>query len=278
MPRGLSDYESAVIQGRLWSPEVLSLLSWQDFSDLSTLSVDSSGINEIRDKSGSGRNFAQTNNSYKPAPREGRSGVYEGNFGTSGKMINSSASWPTGAKSFAAAWKADAAPPSGGSLYFASFKNTTSNAYSEFGVTSVGGYQPRFFIADFTSVNNVRGLSDAISTSPEIFLWTYDGGSITANASYTARLQGAEKAVIASGATNRINYTTEIASISGRSDSSGAPIQSVEWNGQIYEALVASGVLSFRERQLIEGYLSWKWAIPLAADHPYANRPPLIGD
>jgi hypothetical protein len=36
--------------------------------------------------------------------------------------------------------------------------------------------------------------------------------------------------------------------------------------------------LSLGDLQRVEGYLSWKWGIRLAADHPYANRPPLIGD
>jgi hypothetical protein len=48
--------------------------------------------------------------------------------------------------------------------------------------------------------------------------------------------------------------------------------------GDYGEVCWFSAAHTARERLVIEGYLSWKWAIPLAADHPFANRPPLIGD
>ena len=48
--------------------------------------------------------------------------------------------------------------------------------------------------------------------------------------------------------------------------------------GRYGEVLWFSGQHSTRERWLVEGYLSWKWGIRLAADHPFANRPPMIGD
>jgi hypothetical protein len=50
------------------------------------------------------------------------------------------------------------------------------------------------------------------------------------------------------------------------------------FKGYIFEVIWINSALPMRDRQTIEGYLGWKWAIPLAADHPFANRPPLIGD
>jgi hypothetical protein len=44
------------------------------------------------------------------------------------------------------------------------------------------------------------------------------------------------------------------------------------------EILVFNRYLRDQERMLVEGYLSHKWNIPLAATNPFANRPPLIGD
>jgi len=46
----------------------------------------------------------------------------------------------------------------------------------------------------------------------------------------------------------------------------------VDWD--IAEYIVYNRVLTTVERQQIEGYLSWKWNIPLVSSHPYANYQP----
>ena len=58
----------------------------------------------------------------------------------------------------------------------------------------------------------------------------------------------------------------------------GGAVDSQAFTGHIMEVLWIPQDLPIPLRTAIEGYLSHKWAIPLAADHPYANRPPLIGD
>lgn len=44
------------------------------------------------------------------------------------------------------------------------------------------------------------------------------------------------------------------------------------------EIVTFNSNLSTQNARTVEGYLSWKWGISLAADHPFANHPPLIGD
>ena len=48
------------------------------------------------------------------------------------------------------------------------------------------------------------------------------------------------------------------------------------WNGDIGEILVYNSYLSDSNRQLVEGYLAWKWGLQsqLPADHPYKNAAP----
>ena len=65
MPRGRNDYETAQIQGRLWTPDVLRPALWVDAADLSTISV-ATGISEWRDKSGNNRHLAQSTTSLQP--------------------------------------------------------------------------------------------------------------------------------------------------------------------------------------------------------------------
>jgi hypothetical protein len=52
------------------------------------------------------------------------------------------------------------------------------------------------------------------------------------------------------------------------------------WRGKIAEVVITLFVPTLRDRRTIEGYLAWKWGLDanLPADHPYRNRPPLIGD
>ncbi len=50
------------------------------------------------------------------------------------------------------------------------------------------------------------------------------------------------------------------------------------FSGLYGEALLFVPKLTLRNKRLVEGYLSWRWGVPLAASHPFVNRPPLIGD
>ncbi|MFN9969321.1 MAG: hypothetical protein ACK58T_05425, partial [Phycisphaerae bacterium] len=142
------------------------------------------------------------------------------------------------------------------------------------------GYQPRSF-GDGIQVNPttlvMRGIADATTTNPEIFIWTFDGVSNTANSSYQARLNGQARTVVASDVFAR-QAGTNLSSIGARADSTSAPIQSFDFLGEQYEHAVIGSVLSLGDLQRVEGYLSWTWGLRLVADHPYANRPPLIGD
>ena len=45
--------------------------------------------------------------------------------------------------------------------------------------------------------------------------------------------------------------------------------------GYIYEMIVYNRIVAKDEQQVVEGYLSWKWGIPLPTTHPYYMAPPL---
>lgn len=48
------------------------------------------------------------------------------------------------------------------------------------------------------------------------------------------------------------------------------------WPGQVFEIIYFASVLSSTQRQVIEGYLSWKWSLQanLPSNHPYKSNPP----
>jgi hypothetical protein len=49
-------------------------------------------------------------------------------------------------------------------------------------------------------------------------------------------------------------------------------------NGDVAEIIVVNSALATADRQIIEGYLAWKWALvsTLPNDHPYKNNPPTL--
>jgi hypothetical protein len=52
------------------------------------------------------------------------------------------------------------------------------------------------------------------------------------------------------------------------------------FRGNLAENLLWASTLSDYEVSIVDGYFAWKWGLPgrLMASHPFRNRPPLIGD
>jgi len=257
MPRGLSDYDSARIQGRLWTPEVLRPDFWFDAADQSTITISSGNVTQWNDKSGNARNLT-TASSYPSYSIEGRNGLNVVTFSGSrlavtGLSINYTAqstfgafrlgSYPQNARIWA---QSDA-----------SIDYLTSNSYIPI-VT--GPSSPDWGSWATGSYRSLIGLA---------------GGSwhIFSSIQSDSFLQNSANGVLAAQNSHLLNKTfTRF----GMTDAfSGA---TVPFSGDYGELIVLPTGNITRDRFLVEGYLSHKWAIPLAAAHPFANRPPLIGD
>lgn len=67
MPRGVSRYDEARLQRRLWTPDLIrpQVEAWYDFGDLSTMTF-ATGCSEARDKSGRERHISQATGSLQP--------------------------------------------------------------------------------------------------------------------------------------------------------------------------------------------------------------------
>jgi hypothetical protein len=48
------------------------------------------------------------------------------------------------------------------------------------------------------------------------------------------------------------------------------------WGGYLHEVLIFNSALSVANRQIVEGYLAWKWGLQasLVAGHPYLSQAP----
>ena len=277
MPRGVSISDTAIIQGRLWTPAVLLPSLWLDASDLSTISTVSGAVSEWRDKSNNARHASATTR----RPTYTLS-VYNGLNGISfSKAISQRLDTPSFSIapsrqfcSFAVVSGAGLVDPA--TNYYARIWQTRGLGDSQVGTTYEQGYFGQgpnngtaMLIAGGTGIVSpqVTGIS---ATLPVLLSGRFgtagvaaDTSSISANGGTIVSLGGQTGALSTSG----IRVGSEV----------GIFPNFAAWNSWMGEIILTTNI-SFSDSQLIEGYLAWKWGIQnlLAANHPYINRPPLI--
>lgn len=248
MPRGVSRYDEASLQGRLWSPQVLRPLLWLDASDVSTIAI-ATGVSEWRDKSGNGLHVSQATATNQPSlVANGINGIQAIDWGTASnsKSLNrSSLSSYSPVRYYGVADYDGANPPTG-------FRTIVSHNY--------------------TAAGDILQLQNA-----SVEWWTPGINKTFLNGAETS--SGTALSTIA----NPFVFGTDNSPSSSRTDvyvGNDRNQAGRAWMGKLGEILSFSAIPSSRERSLIEGYLAWKWGIftSLRSTHPFYNRPPLIGD
>ena len=267
MPRGLSEYDSAKLQGRLWTPDMARASArpgmWLDCSDTSTYTVDADGVNTLRDKAGIVANFTQSTASSKP------------------KVVTHAASGLPALSFDGTDWLSSTSGITSGSysgdltfLYFATRTSVGSGAGGDlFTERLVAAGQGGYLLvwAEFASTYYI---ADGVTVSLSVFdLLLQDGAVVVQNhrSGLTNQLwvNGASQTV--TGATGNITGTN--GSYLGTRSGSVGP-----WEGLVGELIALTSTPDTYDMQLYEGYLAWKWNRPLVATHRFANRPPLNGD
>ena len=267
MPRGISRYDEAKLQSRLWTPDILgaSLVCWYDADDLSTIAV-STGVSEWRDKSGNGRNLSQSTGSQQPALNigdfNGRNSI---SFTKASSQSLALTNFPTTGLTgglgvhFAAKWQSIAGTASGD-------------------IQVLMELQSSFVIQDRTDVLNDPFQVAHLPTGGNGALgaaglgdnqWKIVGGVMTTGTDKIFE-NGQERV----SGTNIASFTTNANLRVGMNSSSVR-----HYNGSFSEIIITSD-LSDYTRQRIEGYMAHKFGLfqVLWSDHPFLARPPLIGD
>jgi hypothetical protein len=250
MPRGVSPLDEARLQGRLWSPALLrpGLALWLDAADSSTITLNGSNVAQWNDKSGNGRHVSQATAANQPAyvasALNGKAGV---NFYQNKGLLNASAS--TVAQFVCVVTKSQNAAWAG----FHAHLSGTSGTGNRIGGIRFGG-NTGFFSGPFPSAVWEDGVA---KTAP------LSGGFNTINSPHI------------------IGYTA--------ASSTGNPMPGISignYDGGVvggagfeFETIVLSTVPTTATRERVEGYLAWQWGLDanLPANHPFRNRPPLIG-
>lgn len=258
MPRSSTDYDAARIQGRLWTPAVLRPALWLDAADLSTMSF-STNVSEWRDKSGNAQHASQATAANQPVYSAfGLNALPSVNFDGTNSWLDFATGFLNGETAVTAAMVMLGPLQTNDCIFGPS--NTFAQGLQIINVNQISN--PTTF-----RINAVSKITTG--------LWNTDStaaiSTMTASATLSAGWRnGAAVTAADSSGTTALNFNG-VYSL-GRYQNTFAAAMNMS------EFLIATRDISMPERVALEGYLGWKWGIRLAADHPFANRPPLIGD
>ena len=276
MSRGVGLVDEARLQGRLWGPELLRPVLWMDAADLSTIAFDASGVFAWRDKSGRGNHGAQGASdrrpSYAPTGLMGRPTIlFEPLSAGSGIgdriTVAHSASLDPAASSIFGVVADDGALDTG----FGGVRAWIEKAEAS------SGFVRKYWLG---SVGSASGFPDATSDLGEGRTVTSFGQAnkapqIVASLKPATQAEGPAR-LFQNGV--QTAFDAEFTNLVGNTSVLDIGSTHFPWIGRVSEVLFFPAALPDRERNAIEGYLSWKWGIRLAATHPFVNRPPLTGD
>lgn len=248
----------------LWTPARISTSLWLDADDASTITLNDGNVSQWNDKSGNGRNVVQAievnRPGYNSTTLNNKPAItFDGSLKFLAMSVNTSNIIIINSYSAFTVGRASSAP------------TNVTDGFSNSGFWGDGGgYISNYF----------RGTSNLIGA------YNWDGNNDVTTQSYTFGTNVISGVELSGGSIRlRQNGGTETSTASANtSDTSGVlrigkvyRDQEPNFTGVISEVIFCRGHLSTTNRQLVEGYLAWKWelATSLPNDHPYKNGPPL---
>ena len=244
-----------------WKPTQISTSLWLDASDASTITLNGNTISQWNDKSGNNRNVSQANSALQPL-------------------------YTLGGLNFLNIADFDGADDVLNGLAISNF--VTNNSYSAF----VVGLARTIATNDGDGYSNEAFCGDAggyiamyLRSSNLIGAYNWDGANKVATNAYTPNTVVIGYSELSSGSIRiRTNGGSETATVSSNTASLAGAIQigrnfnsnTFCLDGKIAEVIFTNAALSTTNRQLIEGYLAWKWGLSanLPVDHPYKSTAP----
>lgn len=268
MPRGYNQIDEAQLQGRLWTPTLVRPALWLDAADISTITI-ATGVSQWRDKSGNAKNVSQATIANQPALTT-FNGLNAISFnGTSNFLRNTTTGITSGTYTgeFNVFSVVSRTTGSGGAIL-------TERDTSLVGTHLwLGKFSPAYYLSSDGANNSSN---HEISAASYALLST--SGGILSHQHVPAKrdnlwLNGSSISVITGTASN-------ITGTAGFTIGARESMVGQFWAGNICEIIALTSNLTSANRQIIEGYLAWKWGLvsSLVSTHPYINRPPLIGD
>jgi len=228
----------------LWTPAELTTLLWLDADDAATITIDT-GVGQWADKSGNNRHAVQTTDANQPViTAGGLNGKNIVTFDGSSDFLEIAGSIGTNVSIFYVQITAD-------TPYIVLNENSLT---TDFGACAQSGSAAAVSTNFGTPTYYKNGASQTWANRGQVYTALHNAPHIV-------------------GAVNANLTSWTSARISGYTASSTFLLA-----GSIAEMIIISGSISTDDRQLIEGYLAWKWGLEgsLAADHPYKDAAPTI--
>jgi hypothetical protein len=256
----------------LWTPAEITTALWLDAADAGTLWQDTSATtpaaatNIVRrwdDKSGNGRNATQSNSGQEPVVDGAAiNGLNVVSFDGSNDGLLGSPLWSgAGAGAAFVVYKPKAVTGTYTRAVFGQSHTGTN------GTWRLLQFRTQFVTGDPYFAGFSADMTDSVSptTNTKLAGWTYNGttGALYRNGTQTA--------------TASLSLNTASANYSiGRAGTSSPAAEYA--NVQVAEIVALTSMPSTDTRQLIEGYLAWKWGLEanLPSGHPYEFGPPTI--
>jgi len=239
-------------------PSIPNLALWLDATDTSRITLSGSNVTAWNDKSGLGNNMTTQNGnpSYLTNTINGQAVM---NLTNSSGFISNATYNLTSNLSLAMVIVVRSGIPTWGS-FFTHGSRDNDIALERNGSDTALHFQ--------TNNDNATCNMTYTTDSPAIYLGTMTSGT----SRFFERISGGS--TVTTTATNQysMNANTQQTIRIGRSDGNEA------CNSYIGEVIYYQAVLTTTQRELIEGYLAWKWGLQasLPAGHPYLSVAPFI--
>lgn len=256
MPRGISRYDEALRQGRLWTPDQLRgrLYAWHDASRWT--GTYATGVSQFDDRAFGAHPLLQATGSRQPTLTPGRSVDFSGD-----QRLNYSAAWG-GASGVPSTFDVFVACRSLSST--AVWRTLLCAASSnhlvliEQGTNWLGMYNGAFVNSGFTLAPSTYAIIHARAPTSNTDQISLNGAALTASLGTVV---------------TAFNFV-----------GNNSTVGQLQAFGSIYEIFV-SGILDENTRHRAIGYLAWKWTSMGFGNHvanlsiasPYKTYPPLIG-
>lgn len=238
-----------------WTPAQITTALWLDAADSGTITTVSGAVSQWNDKSGNARNAAQSTAGNRPALTT-VSGYSVVQFDGADDWLNIAASFfPSGAPSGVSFIIAAVAQENSGG--FGAIISTNSGAEGNSGCGLLINNNRTYALFPPTLLNSAStGASRAVLTG------TAAAG--TSSIYFNATSEGS--------VTYSYNVTNETFTTLGRYRTGDGNYGAFD----LSELVVCVDTSSATTRQLLEGYLAWKWGLQgsLPAGHPYKNAAP----
>ena len=243
-----------------WTPAAITTALWLDAADVSTMIIASTAVSQWNDKSGNSRNFSQATAERQPLYQEfGINSKPSVAFtGSNENFMTASSVLPSGSTAGSIFWvqTTEADPSTSSNNQGSLITNTWGGAGSDNHIPWSDG---NIYFAGFSTTRSNLGNPSPSLTAPRILSHESTNGNVKFYIDGISLFTSASNTFSNPTSTKRIGGTV-----------------SYKFTGQVAELIVLSNIPTTTERQLIEGYLAWKWGLEanLQSNHPYKNAAP----